>query len=78
MNWNISTEEGMANAVAWTENLVSAMADKSVWGIPRSGTVVHIDKPAKTVTIQSVLPDPAVPKVFKAMGWTVLDQQSNA
>lgn len=71
MNWDINTEEGMANAVAWTQNLVSLMADKSNWGIPRSGTMVQIDKTAKTATISSLLPDPAVPRVFKAMGWEV-------
>lgn len=79
MNWDISTEEGMAKAVQWTERFMDTLSDKAVWGIPRSGTTVTIDKPNKTVTITSLLPDPSIPKVFKAMGWTVQDSnKSNA
>lgn len=71
MNWDISTKEGMANAVDWTERLVQTLSDKATWGIPRSGTTVQIDKTNKVATIAGLLPDPAIPKVFKAMGWTV-------
>lgn len=71
MNWDINTKEGMANAIDWTQRLVDTMSEKATWGIPRSGTVVQIDKATKTATISSLLPDPAVPRVFKAMGWEV-------
>lgn len=71
MNWDINTEEGMANAVAWTERLVEVMADKGTWGVPRSGTMVTIDKTTKTATITSLLPDPSIAEVFRAMNWHV-------
>lgn len=77
MNWNIDTAEGLANAVDWAQRLMNALSDKATWGVPRSGTTIIIDKAAKTATIHSLLPDPSIPRVFKAMGWQVIEQ-SNA
>ena len=75
MNYDLNTKEGMANAVHWTQDLVDALSDNGTWIIPRSFTSVTLNKPTKTVTIRAVFPEPSVPKVFKAMGWTVIDMK---
>jgi hypothetical protein len=68
---DISTPEGMAAAIAWTERQVALVAQGGLWGIPRSGTAIRIDHENKTATFygsRSVEPD--VIKVFRAMGWS--------
>ena len=72
MNYDLSTKEGMANAVLWTERLVAALNAQATWAVPRSGTIVSINKDTKTVSIQCLLaPDPSIARVFRAMGWEV-------
>jgi len=72
MNYDIKTEEGMANSVAWTERFFSMMKDGTEWGLPRSGTTVMVCPSKKEVTIRKgFLPDDSIEKVVKAMGWTV-------
>ena len=75
MNYDLNTKEGMANAVNWTQDLVDTLSDNGTWMIPRSLTTVSVNKPTKTVTIRAVLPETSVPKVFKAMGWTVIEMK---
>ena len=70
--YDLDTEEGMANSVRWLELLLHAVADGGIWGVPRSGTWVHLDKQNKVATITAgYLPDPSLAKVFVAAGWTV-------
>jgi hypothetical protein len=70
--YDLDTKEGMANAVRWLELLLHAVADGGTWGVPRSGTMVHIDKKNKVATIKAgYLPDPSLARVFKAAGWIV-------
>jgi hypothetical protein len=70
--YDLDTKEGMANSVRWLELLLHAVADGGVWGVPRSGTLIHINKADKIATIQGgFLPDPSLAKVFVAAGWTV-------
>lgn len=75
MNYDISTKEGMANAVAWQQRLVDALNTKATWAVPRSGTIVAIDKSTKTATITCMFaPDPSIAQVFRAMGWTTVEK----
>lgn len=71
MNFDIDTEEGMANAVAWQENLISKIVPGGRWLVPRSGTICILDQENKRVRMLGLLPEPTVERVFKAMGWTV-------
>ena len=50
MNYNLDTDEGMANAVQWTTEHFAKLKDGGVWIVPRSGTLVrvnHTDKVPK-------------------------------
>lgn len=72
MNYDINTDEGMANSVAWTERMFGMMHDGAVWGIPRSGTTVRVYPSKKEVVItDGVLPEESLTQVIKAMGWTI-------
>ena len=73
MNYDISTEEGMRNSVAWTQEIFSTIQEGGKWIIPRSGTIVTVDHANKTAyVIASQAPEPDTEKVIKAMGWEVV------
>ena len=74
MNFDLDTKEGMANAVLWTQNIVDTIKDGGSWIVPRSGTVVFVNKTNRVATIYSLIPDTAIPRVFKAMGWEVIEK----
>lgn len=77
LNWHVDTADGLANAVAWMTKHVSMMADGGTWLIPRSGSVVVIDKKNKqAVRTAGLLPEPSTQKVFETMGWTWIDRAS--
>ena len=44
MNYNIDTEEGMANAVRWMEQTLDTPAKALIWRIPRAAATYIIDK----------------------------------
>ena len=70
--YDLETKEGMANAMQWTQKLFDTMGDKGVWAVPRSGTVVQLDKPNKAVVIEHLFaPDECIAQVIEAIGWTV-------
>ena len=72
MNYDLDTEDGMANAVRWTTSVFDTLKSGGVWAVPRSGTMVTIDKENKTAIIYAGhSPDPSITRVIKAMGWTV-------
>lgn len=72
MNYDISTKDGMANSVAWTERHFGMMKDGTTWGIPRSGTMVRVYPSKKEAHItEGFLPDDSIKRVIRAMGWTV-------
>lgn len=75
MQFDLDTKDGMNNAVRWTQMLFDNMQDTASWGVPRSGTIVRINKPEKTATlIGGFLPDPSLKRVIEAMGWTVIEK----
>lgn len=69
---DITTPQGMAEAVVWTRiNVVNKLRDGGTWIVPRSGTLLTLFHSTKTVRISSMLPDDAMARVFKHMGWKV-------
>lgn len=74
-NYDLDTEEGMANSVAWTEKTFDAIRPNGTWVVPRSGMMVRIDHPNKAVHItEGWMPDEDVERVIRAMGWAVEHQ----
>ena len=75
MNFNLDTEQGMANAVLWTQALFERINNGGTWVVPRSGTIITVHHTNKTATIKSGhKPDPSLKRVIKAMGWDVKEQ----
>ena len=75
MNYDLGTKQGMNNAVTWTKMLFDNMSDHASWAVPRSGTIIRINKPEKTATIiGGFLPDTSLKRVIEAMGWTVIEK----
>lgn len=69
---DINTKEGMAQAIAWTQQHLQRLSSGGAWVIPRSGTIVRVYHTAKLAAITpGFAPDPSIPKVLEAMGWTV-------
>ena len=71
MNFDLDTDIGMANAKAWTNNHLNYLTDHGTWLVPRSGTIVQIDRPGNVARIVSMLPDPSIARVLKECGWKV-------
>lgn len=72
MIYDLDTEDGMANAIAWTAQTLALINDGGVWLVPRSGTRVMVHHGEKAVTIYAGhTPDPSITRVIKAMGWAV-------
>jgi hypothetical protein len=73
MNYDIDTEKGLANSVAWTESLFAFMREGGVWGIPRSETLVRVYPSKKEVVITNGgMPEESLTRVIEAMGWTIV------
>ena len=71
-NYDLSTPEGMLNSKRWLSSVLMTIGDNGIWGIPRSNTVIHIDKSKKLATVtHQDSPDISIELVFEALGWTV-------
>lgn len=73
MNYNIDTEEGMANAVRWMEQALDTPSKILVWMIPRSAATYTIDKGGRTFTRTRV--DEPTDRVLLHMGFTIKEIQ---
>jgi hypothetical protein len=72
MNYDIDTEDGMANSVAWTEELFLTINNGGKWIVPRSGTTIEVHHKYKTVYItEGHTPDSGIERVIDAMGWRI-------
>jgi hypothetical protein len=71
--YDLDTEEGMANAIAWTNRTLGLLHEGGSWIVPRSGMLVrvlsHRDKLVRV--LEGETPDPSIPRVLKAAGWTI-------
>jgi hypothetical protein len=69
-------EKEPEHVLQWCRNLVLTMRNNGVWGIPRSGIVFTIDKPAKKLVLivgeESNEDFIATRRVFKQIGWDVV------
>ena len=75
MNYDLDTKAGMNNAIKWTQQMFDAIKDGGAWAVPRSGTIVSINKADKLATITvGFAPDPSLKRVIEAMGWTVIEK----
>ena len=71
-NYDLATREGLENSKLWLSHALTLLSDNGIWGIPRSSTVVRIDKQNKTATVvHQGSPDVSIELVFEALGWTV-------
>jgi hypothetical protein len=71
-NYDLNNPEGMENSKHWLSLVLTQLSDNATWGIPRSNTVVRINKPKKIATVvHQDLPDVSIELVFEALGWTV-------
>lgn len=73
LNFDLSTAEGLANAVVWQTRLVNSIGKGGTWVVPRSFSVYRLSHDAKVACKLCGLPEPDIKKVFEAMGWTVRD-----
>ena len=68
MNYDLDTQEGMANSVAWMEDVLSSgQAPTLIWFVPRSSATYTIDKVAKVYHRDAV--DSAIDQVLDHMGF---------
>jgi hypothetical protein len=66
MNYDLDTAEGMANSVAWMEDVLSSgQAPILIWFVPRSGATYTIDKVSKVYHRDVV--DSAIDRVLDHM-----------
>ena len=71
-NYDLATREGLENSKLWLSSALTVLSDNGIWGIPRSNTVVRINKSKKLATvIHQDSPDVSIELVFGALGWTV-------
>lgn len=69
MNYDIDTPDGMRNAVAWLNFMLSAcVTDTLVWYIPRSDSCYTISRSGKTYTSEGV--DSPTERVLAQAGFT--------
>jgi len=76
MNFDINTPEGMAYAKRWTLGMLSMIRDGGAWAVPRNASVYIVDHKAKTLTRSGMKPDPSINKVAAAIGWRVIERNS--
>jgi hypothetical protein len=74
MNYDLDTEEGMANAKAWTQDMIDRLSNSGSWVVPRSGTVVSFDKHGKKCRVCSVIKDESVARVLRELGYEVSEE----
>lgn len=70
VNFNVDTEEGMANAVEWAEQMFATLADGGRWIVPRSMSIYEVNHTTHTVRrIMGMFDEPVIERVVKAAGW---------
>ena len=71
-NYDLHTREGLENSKLWLSLALTLLSDNGIWGIPRSSTVVRINKQKKIATVlHQDSPDVSIELVFEALGWIV-------
>ena len=74
-NYDLNTFDGMANSKAWLMSTLDTIKDGGSWLVPRSCTVIKINKQDRLATVVAqMMPDPSLAVVFEAIGWSVVDE----
>ena len=69
---DIHQPQGMAEAKAWTQNLIDGINDGGMWIVPRSGTSIVFDKTRKKALItHQLVPDISIEMILEALGWEI-------
>ena len=69
---DIHTQRGMAEAKAWTQQLIDNIKDGGVWMVPRSGTIIKFDKVNKKALVtHQLMPDISIEMILEALGWEI-------
>ena len=69
---DITKAQGMAEAKAWTQNLIDNINDGGVWMVPRSGTIIKFDKVNKKALVtHQLMPDISIEMILEALGWEI-------
>lgn len=73
MNFDIDTDQGMANSMAWTQNIINMLKPGGAWAIPRSNTLVTFDRHRTVATMIVDKPglEDCTKRVLQAIGWAV-------
>lgn len=73
MNWDISTPEGLRNAVAWQRRHLNLIAEGGVWYVPRCASSFVVSHKNKTLTRSGMKPDQTINRVTRELGWRVIE-----
>ena len=69
---DITRPQGMAEAKAWTQQLIDNIKDGGVWMVPRSGTIIKFDKVNKKALVtHQLMPDISIEMILEALGWEI-------
>lgn len=70
MNYDLDTPDGMANAIAWQEQLCRYIREGGMWIVPRSSEVYFIYA-SKKIAVAPNGGELSVNRVFNEMGYEV-------
>lgn len=68
---NIDTPEGMEKAKTWLQRFIALFAHRSIWAIPRSGSLYVLDKDSRIAWRMSPNRDSSTERVLAEIGWKV-------
>lgn len=74
INYDLHTEEGMANAIAWQQQLINFVKEGGKWAVPRSSAIYTLHHSKKLA--EAMNRDEAVDMVFNKMGWEVKEHNN--
>ena len=79
MNYNLTTQAGMAAAIQWTNSLLAQLKVGGVWVVPRSYTTVLVrSHNPKRCKVTHLYPDDTIVEVLKAAGWHLCTDAEDA
>lgn len=78
MNFDISTPEGLRNAVAWQRAHLARITEGGVWYVPRVASSYRVSHANKTLTRSGMKSDPTINRVLREIGWRVIENNAPA
>lgn len=74
-DWDVETKHGLARAREWMERQIALVADGGTWILPRSMSIIRINKRDKIATrVSGFAPETSTQAVFESMGWKWRDE----